>query len=479
MTNTTIAFDSLAPNRQYPYPATLPSVSSSDSDDALSRAAHRHETLIEREREVLGASLRRNDLALQLPLAPQHFRVKDHALIWTAILALVESGETADIFTVSEKIGIGITYLSELYIHCISDTPSRIEGFAAVLIEQYEKAKRARELQQLALDANDLSSNEIDARLVDLTLSGTAPKKQRDSMNDILKLCIENIDALASGQKSPIGLSWGVGEFDALTRGLLPSELVILAGRPGMGKSALASQVSMLAAISGKRTVFFSLEMANQDNADRQLANAARVNNEVITDPANHTGELHRLASGVNKLKDIEQTLIDDVFDIEAIISEVHRMHAQKPLDLVVIDYIQLIGSNDPIFQKMNPTHQVGTISRRLKQLAMQLNVPVLALSQLNRSVEQRPNKRPLMSDLRESGNLEQDANKIIFVYRHEKYEPEDPQYHNICELILPKHRNGPTGTTVAHCDMSMYLFADLTHNTRAQSQANVMAGAF
>ncbi|MDN6336817.1 MAG: replicative DNA helicase, partial [Halomonas sp.] len=266
-------------------------------------------------------------------------------------------------------------------------------------------------------------------------------------MSDLLTKAVDRIDELFNLKGEMTGLSSGFRDLDEMTTGLQPSDLVIIAGRPSMGKTTFAMNLVEHAVISNDRPVMvFSMEMPAESLMLRMLSSLGRIDQTRV-----RTGQLEdedwpRLTSAVNLLKD-KQLFIDDTAalspnEMRSRIRRVVREHGN--MALIMIDYLQLMQI--PGFSE-NRTGEISEISRSLKGLAKEFGCPVVALSQLNRSLEQRPNKRPVMSDLRESGAIEQDADVIAFVYRDEVYNPDNPDNQGLAELIIGKQRNGPIGT--------------------------------
>ncbi|WP_075881824.1 replicative DNA helicase [Vreelandella massiliensis] len=432
--------------------------------------------LIYLETQVIGACLLNNGHIAQAHLEPQHFTQAQCSLAWSAILSLFHEGKVADLVAVTAAAPhLEVAMLAEAQRNSIQPNSEQIKGWGDAMRQQHYVRQTRQQVQRLAVQAGSMKSAEaLQDAIQDLAMNSLQQDKsaERPTMEDHFKGIVDHLDDLMNGNAHPIGLSCGVTDFDKLTDGLHPTELIIVAGRPGMGKSAFASQISQLAALDGKRSAFFTLEMSAEEVSKRQLVNQARVHNNVLKYPADHTHELNLLGPAINALKGMDQVVIDDVFDIEDVIQECYRLHAQRPLDLVVVDYLQLLGSRDPKIASQSKHHEVAYYSRALKRLAMTLRIPVVALSQLNRGVEQRPDKRPLMSDLKESGNIEQDANKIIMLYRDEVYD-EHSEARGMCELILRKKRDGELGTVLASCLMQHYLFADLDHQAMQQYYAS------
>lgn len=427
------------------------------------------------EMQVIGACLLDNAHISRVQLQPQHFMLAHCSLAWAAMLKLFHDANIADLVSVTGEVPhIDVAVLAEAQRHSISPSPDQIKGWGQALRQQHYLRHTRQQLADLTRrsgaikDAHELQ-DAVQALALNTLQNDTAT--QRPSMADHFRSIVDHLDDLMSGKAHPIGLSCGVKDFDALTDGFHPTELIIVAGRPGMGKSAFASQISQLAALKGKRSVFATLEMSGEEVTQRQLVNQARVHNDILKYPSNFTHEINLLGPAVNALKDTDQIVVDDIFEIEDLVQECYRLHAEKPIDVLIVDYLQLLGSRQAHVVNQSKHHEVSYYSRALKRLAMHLKIPVIALSQLNRGVEQRPDKRPLMSDLKESGNIEQDANKIIMLYRDEVYD-EYSDAKGMCELILRKKRNGELGTVLSACQMQHYRFADLDRQAIQQHYA-------
>ena len=281
---------------------------------------------------------------------------------------------------------------------------------------------------------------------------------------------MDRIDELFNLKGEMTGLSTGFRDLDEMTTGLQPSDMVVIAGRPSMGKTTFAMNLVEHAVISSDKPVMvFSMEMPAESLMLRMLSSLGRIDQTRV-----RTGQLEdedwpRLTSAVNLLKD-KQLFIDDTAalspnEMRSRLRRVVREHGN--IALVMIDYLQLMQI--PGFSE-NRTGEISEISRSLKGLAKEFNCPVVALSQLNRSLEQRPNKRPVMSDLRESGAIEQDADVIAFVYRDEVYNPDNPDNQGIAELIIGKQRNGPIGTVHMAFIGKYTRFEDLAPDSYGQA---------
>lgn len=425
----------------------------------------KNEDLQHIEEHLIGASLADNGLIAEAGLGSQHFLHGEHGLIWATMLALFQDGRSADLVSVTDRMpGISAARLATVQRNAIIPSREQARGWGEALRSHYQLRQGRQRVQALATRVGSMkSAEELQDAIQSLAVESLQGDnvKERPAMADHFRAIVDQLDDLMTGKSNPIGLRTGVEEFDTLTDGFHPTELVIIAGRPGMGKSALASQISQLTALEGKRSVFFTLEMSGEEVSKRQLVNQAQVTNQVLKYPGDYPHEVNMLGPAINALRDVDQTVVDDVFEIEDLIQECYRLHAQAPLNLIVVDYLQLLGSRDRSVSGQGKHHEVAYYSRALKRLAMHLKVPVIALSQLNRGVEQRPDKRPLMSDLKESGNIEQDANKIIMMYREEVYD-EHTEARGICELILRKKRDGGLGTVLAGCKMDQFRFTNL-----------------
>ncbi|CAM3546274.1 replicative DNA helicase [Halomonas lysinitropha] len=416
---------------------------------------------LEAEQSVLGGLMLDNqawDNVADRLVADDFYRY-EHRLIFNVMASLAEVGRPLDVVTLSEAlegrdqldtVG-GLAYLAEL----ARSTPSasNIRAYADIVRERATLRKLIRAASQIADGAFTPQGRPAD-ELVDeaerlvFQISEERPKSGGPiGMSELLTKAVDRIDELFNLQGEMTGLSTGFRDLDEMTSGLQPSDLVIIAGRPSMGKTTFAMNMVEHAVIASDRPVMvFSMEMPADSLMLRMLSSLGRIDQTRV-----RTGQLEdedwpRLTSAVNLLKD-KQLFIDDTAalspnEMRSRIRRVVREHGN--LSLIMIDYLQLMQI--PGFSE-NRTGEISEISRSLKGLAKEFGCPVLALSQLNRSLEQRPNKRPVMSDLRESGAIEQDADIIGFVYRDEVYNPDNPDNQGLAEVIIGKQRNGPIGT--------------------------------
>ncbi len=388
----------------------------------------------------------------------QDFYSQNHRLIFAAISGLQDAGDPADVVTTSEwlesegklEIAGGLAYIGTL----ANNTPSTAN------ILTYAKIVRERAiLRSLIAAANDISNSAYHTEgrtpreILDFAEKLVFDISERDgrsqqgftSIQDLLARTVDRIDELHDSKEAITGIPTGFTDLDEMTSGLQRGDLVIVAGRPSMGKTAFAMNIAEYVAVEKKLPVaIFSMEMPGEQLAMRMLASLGRINSNKL-----RTGQLTdedwpRLSSAAGLLA--ESTMfVDDSAGLNALElrSRARRIALEKNnLGLIIVDYLQLMQASE---NTENRATEISGITRSLKILAKELKVPVVALSQLNRSVESRPNKRPVMSDLRESGAIEQDADVIFFIYRDEVYN-EDSEQKGIAEVIIGKQRNGPVG---------------------------------
>lgn len=387
----------------------------------------------------------------------EDFYRKDHRLIFAAIARLVEGGSPCDVVTVSEYLDSrgeleqsgGLEYLATL----------ANETAGAANARAYAKIIRERSMLRALINAgNEISGNAFasDGRTAAQVLDdaermvfaiaeqGSRGKKGFRSLKQILPEAVDRIDMLHQSEGSITGISTGYKEFDKLTAGLQPGELVIIAGRPSMGKTTLALNIAENAAIGSKvPTAIYSMEMPSQQLAFRMISSLGRVDQTHLRTGNFPDEDWSRINTAVQLMSEAP-IFIDDSASLSPteIRARARRLHREHGLGLIVIDYLQLMQVEG---SKENRATEISEISRSLKALAKELELPVIALSQLNRSVEQRTDKRPVMSDLRESGAIEQDADLIVFIYREEVYNQDTPRK-GIADIAIAKQRNGPIG---------------------------------
>ena len=414
---------------------------------------------LEAEQSVLGGILL-DDMALstvQEVLAQEDFYSDAHRKIFAAAVELSNRNEPCDLITLSnilkdqkqmEKVG-GTAYLASLVDHVAS--AANIAYYAKII-------KEKSVLRSLIGSATEILNNSYDASMdVDQILDEAehaifeiSENKIRPSfypIRDIIKDSFKTIERLFEKKELITGVATGFDKLDEMTSGFQRSDLIIIAGRPSMGKTAFALNIAQFAALEmGVPVAIFSLEMAREQLAMRMLAGEARVNSQRLRKGFLGETDWPKLTTAAGRLSDAP-IYIDDTPGITVIQMKAksRRLKADKGLGLIVLDYLQLMKGSSAYSNSRE--QEISEISRSLKGLAKELNLPVIALSQLNRKVEDRPNRKPQMADLRESGAIEQDADVIAFIYRDEVYNTsEDNPEKGIAEIIIGKQRNGPTG---------------------------------
>ncbi|MCH8159736.1 MAG: replicative DNA helicase [Proteobacteria bacterium] len=385
------------------------------------------------------------------------FYRKDHRLIFEAIANLIEAGSPCDVVTVSEYLGNrnelddagGLEYLATL----ANETAGAANARAYAKILREKSTLRAlinagNEISGSAFTTEGRTASQIlDAaeRLVfQIAEKGARGKAGFKSLKQILPQAVDRIDLLHQSEGDITGISTGFTEFDKLTAGLQKGDLIIIAGRPSMGKTALAVNIAENAAIGAKvPTAIFSMEMPSQQLAFRMISSLGRVDQTHLRTGNFPDEDWSRINTAVQLMSEAP-IFIDDSPSLSPteIRARARRLHREHNLGLIIIDYLQLMQVEG---SKENRATELSEISRSLKALAKELEVPVIALSQLNRSVEQRTDKRPVMSDLRESGAIEQDADLIVFIYREEVNNPDTPRK-GLADIVIAKQRNGPIG---------------------------------
>jgi replicative DNA helicase len=420
---------------------------------------------IEAEQSLLGALLLDNqafDRVADLVAAEDFYR-DDHRRIWRHISKLIEHGKPADVVTVSESVDAsedkdktgGPAYLGAL----AQNTPS------ALNIRRYAELVRERSVQRrLAQVATEIAEtalapagkevgqllDEAESRIFQIAESGARRDQGLLEIKPVLAKVFERIDHLyhRDNPSDVTGVPTGYTRIDQMTSGMQPGDLVIVAARPSMGKTALALNIAEHVAVgNGLPVAVFSMEMSATQLAMRMLGSIARVDQHKMRTGRLNDKEWGDLSEAMGKLHETP-LFIDEggaltALEVRARARRLKRQYSK--LGLIVIDYLQLMASTA---QGENRATEISEISRSLKAMAKELDVPVIALSQLNRAVDQRPDRRPVMSDLRESGAIEQDADVIMFIYREVVYKPDLPEdQRGLAEVIIGKQRNGPIGT--------------------------------
>ncbi len=462
---------------------------------------------LEAEQALLGAILVNNDAAAKVTdfLRPEHFQEPGHQRIYAAAVKLIERGQIANPVTLkyyfeqddalqevqgaqylARLAGAAVTVINaEHYGRAIFDLALR-RGLIQIGETMVNQAYEA----DVEVEAKD-QIEEAEQELFQLAEHGQSDRGPQN-FDRVLATAIDMAEAAFHRDGQMIGVSTGLIDLDQKLGGLHPSDLIILAGRPAMGKSALATNIAFHAAnsirrkrlesgeeqiVDGAVAAFFSLEMSAEQLATRLLAEQSRISSEKIRRGDISSDDFSRLVSASQA---IEQAplYIDDTpaLTVSALRTRARRLKRQHDLGLVVVDYLQLLRGTGRASD--NRVQEISEITQGLKALAKELDIPVLALSQLSRQVEAREDKRPLLSDLRESGSIEQDADVVMFVYREEYYherkqpEPDTPEHvqwlekadqiHGMAEIIIGKQRHGPTGTVRLQFEREFTKFSNL-----------------
>ena len=409
----------------------------------------------EAEQALLGAIILESDVfdkVIEYIKSPDYFYVSLHKLIFKTMTEMVNFGGKIDFVTLLEKLKqtgsfdetTGKTYLYDLVNNCPSI--SNAEAYAEVIRDKYNIRRlitAAREIIDDATAGTEDTSVIIDSaeqKIFDIRQGNE--KKGLERINSVIMQTFDRLDALNSTTDDSMKpVSTGIGDLDRVITGLNRSDLILLAARPGMGKTSFALNIARYVACTAKKTVaFFSLEMSKEQLASRLLSAEALIEGTKLRIGKLNDEEWDRLIPASDILGKAELYLDDSPgITITEMKSKLRRM---RKLDLVIIDYLQLMGSGRRID---NRVQEISEITRNLKILAKEMNVPVITLSQLSRASEQRTDHRPQLSDLRDSGSIEQDADIVMFLYRDDYYN-EDSEKRNIAECIVAKNRHGETG---------------------------------
>ncbi|MGI9330894.1 MAG: replicative DNA helicase [Gammaproteobacteria bacterium] len=387
----------------------------------------------------------------------EDFYRRDHRLIFASIRELAQRSEPCDAVTISEflesrnelpDVG-GLAYLGSL----VADTPSaaNVVDYASIIRERAllrDLIKTGNEIAASAYHTEGRPINELvddaERQVFEIAERGKRRGSGFVRLSDVLNETVDRLDELHQAGGAITGLSTGFNKFDDYTAGLQPGDLIIVAGRPSMGKTTLAMNLAENVAMGlNKPTAIFSMEMSTDQLAFRLISSLGRVDQSHLRTGRFGDDDWKRINGAIQQMSQAP-IFIDDAGALTPteVRARARRLQREHGLSLIVVDYLQLMtvgGSSE------NRATEISTISRSLKALAKELRVPIIALSQLNRSVEQRTDKKPVMSDLRESGAIEQDADLIVFIYREEVYDKNTPRA-GVADITIAKQRNGPTG---------------------------------
>ena len=418
---------------------------------------------LEAEQSVLGGLMLDNDAADKIGdvVTAEDFYSEAHRTVYRQIVQLIADGKPADVVTASEALAStqkldyvgGLAYLGALAQNV--PTAANIRHYANIVRERSILRQLASTATEIAESAfNPLGRNaktvldEAEAKILHIAEQGSRGAQNFQIIGKLLANVVERIETLYNRDdpSDVTGVPTGFADLDRMTSGFQPGDLVVVAGRPSMGKTALALNIGENVALNtGMPVAVFSMEMGASQLAMRLIGSVGRLDQHKLRTGRLQPDDWDKLSGALGRLNEAP-ILIDETPALNAIEvrSRARRLMKQYgKLGLVIVDYLQLMQAST---QGENRATEISEISRAMKSLAKELQVPVVALSQLNRSLEQRPNKRPVMSDLRESGAIEQDADVILFIYRDEVYNAET-QEKGAAEIIISKQRNGPIGT--------------------------------
>ncbi|MDD3149222.1 MAG: replicative DNA helicase [Candidatus Gastranaerophilales bacterium] len=412
---------------------------------------------LEAEEAVLGAVLVNPMSIIQVmeSLAPEHFYKPAHKQIYSAMIDLCNKSQPIDVVTVSEylrdadKLELvgGRAYINDLALNVI--TTANIEYYAKIISEKSVLRELINAGTEIVTQAYDESSSEMTLDTAEKLIFSIAQKKVSKDLIPIKELIMPSysmIEYRYNNRDELIGVPSGFIDLDNITAGFQPSDLIILAARPSMGKTAFSLNIAQEVAIRKKLpTAIFSLEMSKEQLVQRVLCSEAEIDSNRLRTGHMQSDDWSRLTNAMGTIAEAPMYIDDSpaatIMDIRAKCRRLTMEHGK--IGLVIIDYLQLMGgtsNNDRV-------QEISAISRGLKGIARELNVPIIALSQLSRAVESRTIKKPMLSDLRESGAIEQDADIVMFIYREDYYDPENVEKRGKAEIIIAKQRNGPVGS--------------------------------
>jgi replicative DNA helicase len=442
---------------------------------------------VEAEQSVLGGILLDTSAWDKIAdlITERDFYRNEHRLIYRHIARLTEHAKPVDAITVAESLESnfelekagGLSYIGSLAQNV--PTAANIRRYAEIVRERSIMRKLVEVGSDIATSAYNPAGrsagqllDEAESRVLEINEEGERGNKGFVGISPLLTQVVERIETLygRDNDSDVTGVATGFTDLDRMTSGLQPGDLIVVAGRPSMGKTAFSINIAENIALdSNKPVAVFSMEMGGAQLAMRMIGSVGRLNQHTLRTGKLEDDDWSRMTHALGRLNDapifIDETAALNSLELR---SRARRLHRQNGgLGLIVIDYLQLMSS--PTSGKggggENRATEISEISRSLKALAKELQVPVIALSQLNRSLEQRPNKRPIMSDLRESGAIEQDADLILFIYRDEVYNP-DSQDKGKAEIIIGKQRNGPIGAVALAFRGEYTRFENLAHES-------------
>ena len=414
----------------------------------------------EAERAVIGSMIMDSDAILICSemLVSDDFYQGQYGVIFDALVEMYKSGIGTDLVTIQEKLRekevppelSSVEFIGSL----IGSVPTsaNVKNYAKIVHDKSMLRKLIRVTERIAgecyTDKTPLDEILDDTEKSIFDVMQNRGGSEFEPIRDVVLRTLDSIEKAAKQQGHITGLETGFRDLDYKTAGLQKSDLILIAARPAMGKTAFVLNIAEYVALHSKSTIaMFSLEMSKEQLVKRMLSMNSHVDSQKIRTGNLEDEDWDKLVGSVRKIGN-SNLVIDDTSGITAaeLRSKCRKLKIEKGLDLVIIDYLQLMSGSGKR-RSENRQQEISEISRSLKVMARELNVPVIALSQLSRAVEQRPDKKPLLSDLRESGAIEQDADMVMFLYRDEYYNPETTEEKGVAEVIIAKQRSGPTGS--------------------------------
>ena len=433
--------------------------------------------VVQMELELLGMMLLKGGAIIPTVstiLKEDDFFIKEHGEIYSLILEMYLRRTLPSISSINEELR-RVGKLNRRYMEIVLKLGEM--AFSTVYAEPWAlKIKEKSVLRKLIKVGDEIVHDAYSDKKPLEEILDSAEKKifdvaakntvsELEPVMPILQRSFENIQLAVDNKGQPTGIASGFKSFDKCTNGLQRSDLILIAARPSMGKTAFALNIAIKAALSGNFVALFSLEMGKEQLGKRLLSMYSGIDSLKINTGNLNSDEILELGKSVDEIGKIPLSIDDTpAMTVLEVRSKARRMKNESNLDLILIDYLQLMQGRSSKGGEFNRQQEIAEISRHLKAIARELNVPIIALSQLSRNVEARADKRPLLSDLRESGSLEQDADIVIFLYREEYYNRETEDA-NIAEVIIAKNRNGPTNSIRMHFAKETMRFSDLEYH--------------
>lgn len=431
---------------------------------------------IEMEKKLLSAMMLKEGAIIPTVsgiITADDFYREENRIIFRAMVAVYNRGTPPDVLLIEEELRRTdeLDRINRRYLFSLIDlefSTSRAETYANTIRIKSILRRLIKAGQEIADEASDESKNVEDVleNAEKKILSVTSRNNQTgfEKLSSVLQRSFERIQRIHNHPGEMEGVTTGLIDLNKVTNGFQKSDLILLAARPSMGKTALALNMATRAAVEKKIVALFSLEMSKTQLGNRLLSTASKVNSQHLNTGIFSDADMQILLNSLEELSPLK-LFIDDTASISLLElrSKVRQLKNEHGLDLIIIDYLQLMQGGTSRLAERNRQQEISEISRGLKGLARELDVPILALSQLSRSVEMRADKKPQLSDLRESGSLEQDADIVMFLYRDEYYNRDDTNNKNVAELIIAKNRNGPTTSVRLQFNKEIMHFGDFT----------------